>query len=226
MEWSSGAAKGYLMSRIEVNSRVITDMDNVKKKLEVYPNLKRTRCGACLNYILGDEETRDHFYTIEINRTNAAIVIYAKITPVYFLQEALLRFLNIMQIVSKDYEIGVAGIYPYFVLALGGKQINQVEKEEGRSHTENSDILLAKRLIQLLNENKTLREAQRTVLNKSRRLLQRLIVLESANSSSVEEIVGRIGLNKEEVASALESMPEIGYRTIYVNSNRFNLVKM
>jgi hypothetical protein len=226
MEKNNDLGKGYLLSRMEVSARLLTRMASVKRTLALYPNLKPLRSGTCLEYLLDDGEARDHFYLIRIDNTSATLAIYSKTTPLYLIQEAVLRFLSIIQTIGRDYEVCLSSLYPYLILALASQQMRRTLLEEPPAQRENSDILLARRLIQLMKDNKRLREVYGAELGKSRKLLQTLVVLEGEGGAGIGEITKSIGLSREEIAGILPSLHEIGYKAISINSDRFNLVKI
>jgi hypothetical protein len=218
--------KGYLLSRIEVSARLLTRMASVRRTLALYPNLKPVRSGTCLEYVLDDGEARDHFYLVRIESTFATLAIYSKTTPLYFIQEAVLRFLNIIQVIGRDYEVRLPSLYPYLILALSGQQTRRILLEETSVQKENPDILLARRLIQLMKENKRLGEIHTAELGRSRRLLQTLVVIEGSGGAGIEEITKNTGLSKAEILGILPSLHEIGYKAISITSDKFNLVRM
>jgi hypothetical protein len=226
MEKNNDVRRGYLISRIDFGARLLTRMGNIKKALDVYPNLRLAGSGTTLEYVLGDESAKDHSYLIRIDRTCASITIYSKTTPLYFLQEALLRFLSIIQVISKDYELSMSSLYPYLIMVLANQQMRHALPKEPTVQTGNSDILLAKRLIQLMKDNRILSEMYQTELCKSRRLLQTLIVMGVPGGSGIEEIAKSTGLSREEISGILPSLHEIGYKAICVNPDRFELVKL
>jgi hypothetical protein len=218
--------KGYLLSRIEVSARLLTRMASVRRALEPYPNLKPVRSGTSLEYLLDDRQVRDHFYLVRIESASATITIYSKATPLYFIQEAVLRFLNIIQVIGRDYEVHLPSLYPYLILALAGQQTRRTLLEEASVQKESSDILLARRLIQLMKENKRLREMHTAELGRSRRLLQTLVVIEGSGGAGIEEITKDTGLSKAEILGILPSLHEIGYKAIRMTPDKFNLVRM
>lgn len=226
MEKKDDAMRGYLLSRIEVSARLLTRMASVRRTLALYPNLRPVRSGTCLEYVIDDGEVRDHFYLVRIESTSATLVIYSKTTPLYFIQEAVLRFLNIIQVIGRDYEVRLPGLYPYLILALAGQQMRRTLLEEASVQKENPDILLARRLIQLMKENKRLREMHTAELGRSRRLLQTLVVIEGSGGAGIEEITENTGLSKADILGVLPSLHEIGYKAIRMTSDKFNLVKM
>jgi hypothetical protein len=226
MEKKTDLGKGYLLSRIEVSARLLTRMGSVRRTLDLYPNLKPVRSGTCLEYLLDDGEARDHFYLIKIDNTSAKLAIYSKTTPLYFIQEAVLRFLNIIQVIGSDYEVRLSSLYPYLILALASQQMRRTLLEEPPTKRENSDILLSRRMIQLMKDNKRLRELYGAELGKSRKLLQFMVILEGSGGAGIGEITKNTGLSRDEIAGILPSLHEIGYKAISINSDRFNLVKI
>lgn len=226
MERTSDLARGYLVSRMEVGARLLTRMGRIKCALEIYPNLRPVRSGTSLEYVLGDERTKDHFYSVRIERTHASITVYSKTTPLYFLPEALLRFLSVIQVIGKDYEVSMPSIYPYLIMVLANQQLRYALPKEPAPQRDNSDILLAKRLIQLMKENRKLRAMHEAESCKSRKLLQTLVVMEILGGAGIEEIARSTGLNRVELEGVLPSLQERGYKAIRVNSDRFELVRI
>lgn len=226
MKKNNEIGRGYLLSRIEVSARLLTRMSCVKKTLALYPNLKPVRSGTCMEYLLNDGEVKDHFYLIRIDHTSATIAIYSKTTPLYFIQEAVLRFLGIIQAIGRDYEVRLSSLYPYLILALASQPMRRILLDEPPAQKENSDILLARRLIQLMKENRRLRELHNVELARSRKLLQNLIVIEGSGGAGIGEIIKYTGLSKGEILNILPSLHEIGYKAICINSDKFDLVKI
>ena len=64
------------------------------------------------------------------------------------------------------------------------------------------------------------------VLNKNRRLLHRLIILESANNQSIEAISKIVNVERDDIESALRDINESGYKAIRLSADRFSLVRL
>jgi hypothetical protein len=219
-------SEGYLLSKLEVKSKLLTSASNMQRKLSAYPNLRQVRHGTVLGYVI-EEEPGSHFYSIELDKARASIAIYSKTTPLYFLDEAIMRFLSIMQIVSKDYEIALSDLYPYLAIALSWQRMKDMFKDEPPAErSENTDIILSKRIIGLAKENRQLNELYNMMLNKNRRLLHRLIILESTNSQSIEAIAKIAEVRRDEVESALRDIRESGYKAVRLSPDRFSLVRI
>ena len=137
-----------------------------------------------------------------------------------------MRFLSVMQVISKDYDISLAGLYPYLAIALSWQRVGCAFKEDAPIRPDNSDIILSKRIIGLTKENRRLNEMHNAVLNKNRRLLHRLIILESANNQSIEAISKIVNVERDDIESALRDINESGYKAIRLSADRFSLVRL
>ena len=78
---------------------------------------------------------------------------------------------RIIQAIGKDYEVHLPSLYPYLMLALSNQQTRRTLLEAPAAKGD-SDIVLARRLIQLMRQNKALREMCEAESGRSRRLLQ------------------------------------------------------
>ena len=116
----------YLTSRIEAKSRLVTTLKSVEGKLSCYPSMSQTGRGSTLRYALNTEDD-DHFYSIEIGKSSMAICTHSSQSPLYFMHEALLRLLSMMQLLSEDYEVSANDLLPYLVAVLARQQINHYE---------------------------------------------------------------------------------------------------
>lgn len=221
--------EGYLTSRIVVAARLTSRMSSVKSALESYPSIRPIGEGTSLAYLLNDNETKDHFYSIEFAKDCITLNIYSKQTPVLFFQEALLRLLSLAQITAKYYEVSVSSLYPYLVIAIAGQQaISLMRPERGKmeKREEVADQILSKRLIYLGKENGELKEKNRRVIEKLRRVILKAVITTSVGDSSIESIARNLGLGKVEVLDALSDAKELGYKAIYANKDRFSLVRL
>lgn len=217
--------QGYLISKLEVKAKLITSMGDIQQKLSIYPNLRQVRRGTLLGYVI-EEEHSNRFYSIELDSAHATIIVYSRTTPLYFLDEALIRLLSILQNISKYYEVTLESLYPYLILALSWQRLGRMLVGGAPAESENTDIILSKRLIELTKSNMQLNEVCNAVINKSRRLLLKLIVLESASNPSIEAISKSAGVRRDEVEKALHDMHESGYKAVLLDSDRFNLVRL
>ena len=57
-------------------------------------------------------------------------------------------------------------------------------------------------------------------------LASKLILSEYWRDASLSSISKETGLGREEIAAILSKMGSLGYRTVYKNSDRFELVKL
>jgi hypothetical protein len=218
--------RGYLQSRMSVGARLATRMSSVKRTLDLYPSLRPIRSGTCLEYLLGDAEGSDHFYSVRLEADRAYLTIFSRTTPVYFIQEAVLRLLSILQTIGKEYEPSFHDLYPYLILALSSQQTRQALLKDPPLPKDNSDLVLAKRIIQLMRENAELKGRLGMELRRSRRTLQALVVAEAEAGAGIGEIAKAAELSREEVERVLPTLHEIGYKAIQADPDRFDLVRM
>ena len=90
---------------------------------------------------------------------------------------------------------------------------------------EYSDIMLAKRIIELRRKNLELESGYAKLRNKLYQIAPELIIARSGREATLQEIMEYTGLDKIEVQSALNELPDLGYRIIPSRGNKLSIVK-
>ncbi len=219
--------ESYLISRIPIQSRLKSSMDQVRASLESYPHMRLLQSGEQLRYLLQVESLEDRFYTFSFCSDSIVLELHSKTSPHYFLQESMLRLLSVMLPLADDYEFSAASIFPYLIELLGRERIRHYAEaiNEGRSQG-SSDIVLASRINSLLKANSELKLRCGELEVRARKAVSCLILAKYGSNASIDGVARENGLDRQEILSALEFMPELGYRVIRDNQNRFSLVRL
>lgn len=219
------------MSKIKVRANLISSIRSVKHKLKFYPGLEQVKDGNMPSYMLKCNKSEERFYTLELDKESISMSIYAHTSPMYFLREAVLRLLSVMELIKKEYEFYFEDLYPYLILVLAREQIsNYTERiatmNRTTERTDDVDILLAKKVILLTRESAGLRKVLLGVEEKSRKLLVNLIVQRQGANCDIDILTKEIGVGREEIIKALSQTKELGYRAVYKSKGRFELVRL
>ncbi len=226
-DMSESGLAGFLMSRIEIGGTLITRFQDLKNDLEANRSMTLLKEGTSLLYTIEEKDADNHFYSIEFLKDRMALIIYSKQTPVTFMSEALLRLLSIAQLTSEHYELKLSSLYPYLIVLLAGHQMgNLSERIDDHVQQDGSDLILARRIIGLLNENNKLKEDSAILSHKFERVLLKCIVFSSTGRNNTEEIANTIGIDESEVCKAMPDLYKIGHKAVYLDRKRFSISKL
>ena len=210
---------------MRVDATLATGMAEVKRRLECHPGLSMVGNGSRVRYHVAGDNEKDHFYVVELGAGYMAIETYAKSSPVYFMQEALLRLVAISSLLRDDYTMQLQSLFPYLVGVLAGRALGDMaQKLDDGVRWRDTDILLAKKIIGLTKENACLRERGAKLEALSGKLLVSMMIAKYSHDVTVDAIASESGIDAKEVAAALASMPAHGYRVVYSGEKRFSLV--
>ncbi|MGC8547625.1 MAG: hypothetical protein ACP5MC_01310 [Candidatus Micrarchaeia archaeon] len=224
----SDSKSGYLTSRISVKLRLLSSLESIEHKLRNYPGMLLASRGTSLKYVI--DQQSDHFYTFEIAKDRAELVIFSRQTPLFYMQEALLRLMNLLLIV-KDCEVEIESIFPYIIAILARQQISGIlasapnNRHDAKMQTD-VDFLLAKRIKELLKENTALKQTAAETKAKLEQITLQLVVASSAGTTSIKELASRTKLSELDLKSAIAQLPKLGYKAVYKNSDSFELVSL
>lgn len=218
---------GYLLSRIPIKARLLARMPLLVGTLENYPWLTQTRKGTSPAYIMGEEE--DRFYTVEFSKDSILLTVHSKGSPLYYMQEAMLRLLGLLSSLEGLYEPDVRSLYPYLVNLLASGQFAQLSERLVSPKQERGlgvELVLARRVNALLRENSRLNGELNEERRKLRSVLSRFLIMRYGSAVDVEAASKETGIGAKEVEDAVRRMEELGYRSIKTGERRFSLARI
>lgn len=196
------------------------------KKIEEYPRLKCIRKGTEREYIIG-EEVDDHYFTVSFSRERVVFQIFSLESPQYYMHDGLLRLLSILAFLKDHYSANFEDIYPHIIGVLGsGRMASIFEKIEiFQTEGRETDIILAKRINMLHDENKKLGMDFSKIKSTSISLLSKYIQEKYCDKLRIKTIVEETGFNEEDVLSAIKRLEDSGYRKILLRDGNYSLVR-
>lgn len=218
--------KEYLFSKIRIEARLLSSFTNVRELLKPYPGLKLVREGTSLLYEMKADEGDDRFFMLELDKESVAIAVHSKLTPMRFLQEAMLRLLGTMQTLSGCYEARLESLYPYLIMTIAGQQLETVLHQEKHEEETLPDVILSKRLIAMMKENASLREERDKAVKSFRKVVTKAVISASTSDHEMESIAARLGIDKKDLTASLDGMESAGYRVVRTGGDTFNLVRI
>lgn len=216
----------FLSSRITVNARVVTSIRKVRASLGAYPGLIEVGYGSGIKYLIDCEREAGKFYLLSLSRSAIVFEVFSKVSPLYLMRESLLRLLSISAMLSEDYEFDMRSLFPYLIEVLACQELKGIcEVRSGADANCGGDIILARRITQLLKERRAFSSALDAASSKLARITALFIICRYGHAGDVNEIARDCGLTDEEVERALGGMHEIGYKRLPSRSGRFTLVR-
>ena len=214
-----------LVSRISAALAYPVTLAEVNERLAFYPGLVQLSGGPVLTYALSRANRIECEYTLEISEGEIAMAIYSKISPHYFVKDALARLLGVAAALSGVCEIRLESIYPYLMEALAGESIAHYEAKVNSQHRcSKNDIILSKRILSLLRENARLSVISNSREKKLIRMAAECITVKYPRGSGMNAVARELGLEVSEVSKALACVEELGYKAI-IEGEKFEVVK-
>ena len=213
-----------LVSRIMTKAKLLTNMSKISNTLELYPGLFKDKCDYGLRYTTLNDEKGARF-VIEATKESISIEISSNTSPLYFMKEGLLRLLSLIAILHDDYEVGIEGLYPYLTYVLMNVEPCKFTKNVTNVR-EDTDIILAKRILKLIRKNEDYEKLLKTERNNFVKVLSKLIEEKYTHKSRVEEISESIGVDVADVDEAVQKLIKDGYRKLPSGRDSFDLVRI
>ena len=142
-------------------------------------------------------------------------------------REILLMLFEMMSNCRWGYELRMSEIYAHLSEALVKNQLNHYSNAiKERNSNEYSDILLSKRIIELRRKNLELENGNAKLQNKLYQIAPELIIARSGKEATMQEMMEYTGLDKIELQSALNELPDRGYKILPSRGNKLNIVKI
>jgi len=142
-------------------------------------------------------------------------------------REILLKLFELLSNCRWKYKIQLSEVYSHVSESLIKNQLNHYSNAIKEMHSnEYSDILLAKRIIELRRKNLELENSHAKLRNKLYQIAPELIIARSGREATIREMMEYTGLDKLEVQSALNALPDLGYKIIPSRGNKLNIVKI
>ena len=216
--------KMYLSSRISLKARVKTSIPSVKSKMSCYPAIKLVATGTRLTYIIGDETQTDRFHMLELEKDRITITTNSTSSPTYFMKESLLRLMSVSIALSEDYEIDLHGLLPYLTYILSSSDILVHENRPSNFNRE-ADIILSKRVIELLGERNRLEKYSNELKSRLISTVSTLILCKYGNGFDYAGISRELGVTQETMSEAMNELRSRGYRTISAKNGNLEIVR-
>lgn len=218
----------YLLSKIPIKAKLSKKLSEVARELGCYPGLRLVKKGTGLKYIIGDDGD-DRFYLVEFSRESVSLTINSKISPLSYMQEAVLRLLSLLSLLDGAYQVEISSLYPYLINLLSSYQFSQLKDLGGGSdlgRNNGSEIVLAKRINSLLRENM---EIGNQLTDKKRKLdfvLYKFILARYGNVVDLDLVQKETQMERKEIENTLKSMEGFGYRAVKIGEGRFSLASI
>jgi len=215
--------EGYLLSRMAVKARLLTRRSALAGFLSSYPLLRQLRKGTRVAYLVG-EDREDCFYTAEFSDDAVVLTIHSKDSPLYHMQEALLKLLSMLSLLEDFYVPDMRSLYPYLINLLSSYQFSQLSDRLARPKAEqDSDIILAKRINALLREKSDSAEKLKTERRRLIAVLSKFLVVKYGNILDLDSAARETGIERGELEGMLEGIEGLRYRKVRINEGRFSL---
>ena len=210
--------------RIPLAARLIASKAEVKRALANYPNLSLVKEGQELRYFSNFED--DRFYAFRFSSESVVEEIYSVSSPIYLLKAAILRLLGLLCALDGMYDFRIESIFPYLILAINQetsipKFLPELEQNPG-----NPEIILAKRILELLKERSEMGKESKALKFRADLLLSHLLLFESTTGKiSEDEFSLRYRLGGGDIRRAIEASQSLGYKVLRYGGKEFRVVK-
>lgn len=213
---------GVLMC-IPLSARLNVPLSQVASLLKNYPFLEQLKSGSELVYMTRSGAVT---HTFHFGKTHILHKVHSENSPVYSIRESLLRLLGIISFLQDAYEVRPESLFPYLIAELSKPELTSIAKNVPESRNGNPEIILSKRIIELLLQvEKISRENSR--LSSSRlRLISYLLLKESEGGSILaREFCEKYSLESSELSLVEKILSGFGFRLLLGNG-KINLVKI
>ena len=219
------AKNNFLSSRITLEASLISNMHRLKSTLSFYPNIKPLSEGSVCSYIIDNGSMEDRFYIINIEKNRLTVTLNSKDSPFYFSNEFMLRILSIILVLSKDYKVDMNGLMPFLIQLLSRGRIAEVERKNVSIEATNANIILSRRIVELLKENMQIERRLKNIDSELIMAISRLIA-QKQGIINLDSLSVEFGVSRESVSNAVAYMKSNGYRFIKSSNGNFEVMRI
>ncbi len=217
--------EAYLKSSIKLPAKMRSSLAEVQAILSNYPNLKLVGRGSTVKYMIDGNEP-GHFFMLSISEEEIVFDTFSTISPLYFLNESLSKFLALLGNISQQCTVDMSNLLPYLIVALSKSHVEELFSGNSARERNGDEAakLLARRIILLEKELESEIMARRKAEEFLRKAILQLVIRNSGRHS-IEELVSSIGLERMQIEGMIEELPSYGYRVIWLDKNTFEVVE-
>lgn len=206
-----------------INADMTANASLIREHLSEIKTYKITGEGS---RICVTSEEQDRRAIFNLDETSISIELLSNTILENPKREILLKLFELLSNCRWKYEIRLHEIYSHVSESLIKNQLNHYSNAiKEMNSNEYSDIMLAKRIIELRRKNLELESGYARLRNKLYQIAPELIIARSGREATLQEIMEYTGLDKLEVQSALNELPDLGYRIIPSRGNKLSIVK-
>ncbi|MDE1846163.1 MAG: hypothetical protein KGH53_02695 [Candidatus Micrarchaeota archaeon] len=192
--------------------------------LKNYPLLKPLSYGTQPSY-LAKTECAD--FVFEFGPKSIVEKIYSPLSPVYSMRQALLRLLSIISFLGDSYEVKPQSILPYLISELSRPEMNSILKSAPAPRNGNPEILLSKRIIELLSSLENSVSKNKRLNSRASSLIAHLLLRESEKGEIVlKDFFEKYSVDQSLLDGASKELFALGFRPVMQNGKRLLLVRL
>lgn len=212
-----------ILMRLPVRARLKISIVELRNLLRKYPGLRQFSHGKRASYYFDATNELIVFHFLE---DSIIYEIYSSSSPVYLLREALLRLFGVVIFLQDAYDLFPESIFPYVVSELSKQEINSIPKKVVGAKI-NSETILSKRIITLLDDVESLTTENTELKSRFSLLAAQLLIKESESGLiSISEVSKKYSLKQDVFDSAKNLLGRFGYRAIHQGPDRLKLVNL
>ena len=211
-----------VMMCIPLSAKLNLPLSELASLLKNYPLLEQVQTGSELVYLA---KSGGVSHTFHFGKTYILHKINSANSPIYSMRESLLRLLGMVTFLQEAYEVKPESIFPYLIAELSKPELNLLAKNLGQSRNGNPEIILSKRIIELLLQLGKISKENSELGSTRLRLLSYLLLKESERGSVlIKEFCEKYSLEVSELSSVEKTLSGLGFRLL-LGGGKINLVK-
>lgn len=220
--------KQSLVMRVPIVAKLKTSLREVSDTLNGYPHFKLIRRGSTLKYALEIRSKLGSTYCLEFSRTGVILEVLSKDSPLYDMRSALNISMGTCAMLKDHYDVRFDSIYPYIAYELNKEAVENHCSRSAKYTVRNySDIILAKRINELLKRNEELEMKALKAQSSLNEVASGILIFEGLNRIAVfSETSLRYGIDGQQLEEAIARVGSRGYRLTRLDKGRFSVVSI
>ena len=215
----------YVISyTVSINAGMTANASQIIEYLSGVKAYKLIKDGDRIS-VISEEQDRKFIFNLDEDHISAELL--SNIVIENPKRDILLKLFELLSNCKWKYEIRLSEVYAHVSESLIKNQlIHYSNTIKEMNSNEYSDILLSKRIIALRKKNLELENGCAKLRNKLSQIAPELIIARSGRETTAQEIMEYTGLDKTEIQSALNELPNLGYKVLYSKGNKLNIVRI
>lgn len=220
--------KFMFISKIQLNAKAEVNFEKIKSHLINHKSLNLLNDNNSLVYVVKTKDL-DYYSTLELFKDKISFITYSNSFPFLYYSDSLLKLILLLSFMKDIYTVQLSELYPYLIELFKNTHLSNTNKFEisnkKSSNINPPELILSKRIIDLLNENKSLNSDLSKKSAENILFFYKFIILKYSNRVNILELSKDLDISEQHAKLLLSDFNKYGISIKWLNKNEFAVIK-